>query len=240
MRRRVWGFVMAAAVVAAPHLSAQQPAASGGADLAAMEAAIDAQPDDLKAGNDYRMAVIKAAQYDRAIAFFEKETKAHPQAANLFLNYGFAYVDKVPAAGSITQVILANNALTEFSKALEITPSWIGLYTRGNSYLYWPKIFGRTPLGVKDLEAAMAMQKAETKKSFHVRVWVSLGDAYYKMDDSAKAMATWKDGAAAFPDDANLKARLTRTGDDLQKILDDTYDPNRRVDTNLQELWGGQ
>jgi tetratricopeptide (TPR) repeat protein len=238
MKRLFYGLMMmAAAVAVAPRLSAQQPA---GTDLAAFEAAIDAKPDDLKAGNDYRVAVIKAAQYDRAIAFFEKETKAHPQAANLFLNYGFAYVDKVPAAGAITQVILANNALTEFSKSLEVQASWIGLYTRGNSYLYWPKIFGRTPLGVKDLEAAMAIQKADTKKSFHVRVWVSLGDAYYKMEDPAKAMATWKEGAAAFPDNADLKARMIKTGDDLQKILDNTYDPNRRVDTNLQELWSGQ
>lgn len=239
MKRIVWGLIIAAALAAAPRILAQQPAAPG-ADLTALEAAIDAQPDDLKAANDYRMAVIKAAQYDRAIAFFEKESKAHPEAANLFLNYGFAYVDKVPAAGAITQVILANNALTEFSKSLEIAPSWIGLYTRGNSYLYWPKIFGRTPLGVKDLEAAMAIQRAESKKSYHVRVWVSLGDAYFKMEDSARAMATWKEGAAAFPDDANLKARLTKTGDDLQKIMDDTYDPNRRVDTNLQELWSAQ
>jgi hypothetical protein len=60
------------------------------------------------------------------------------------------------------------------------------------------------------------------------------------MDDAAKAMATWKEGAAAFPGNADLQARMTKTGDDLQKILDNTYDPNRRVDTNLQEIWSAQ
>ena len=29
-----------------------------------------------------------------------------PNAANAYLNYGFAYVNKIPAAGAITQVIL--------------------------------------------------------------------------------------------------------------------------------------
>src|SRR5688500_4714934 len=98
---------------------------AGGDPLAPLEQALAAKPDDLRAGNDYRMAVIKAGQYDRGLKFFEKLIEAHPGAANAHLNYGFQYVDKIPAAGSITQVILANNALTEFSKSLDLRPSWI-------------------------------------------------------------------------------------------------------------------
>ena len=79
---------------------------------------------------------------------FEKLVADNPSSSNAYLNYGFAYVDKIPAAGSITQVILANTALSYFSKSIELKPSWIAYYTRGNSYLYWPKIFGRAPLGI--------------------------------------------------------------------------------------------
>ena len=82
---------------------------------------------------------------------FEKLVAAHPTSSNSYLNYGFAYVDKIPAAGSITQVIMANTALTQFTKSIELKPTWIALYTRGNSYLYWPKVFGRAGLGVTDL-----------------------------------------------------------------------------------------
>ena len=94
-----------------------------------------------------------------------------------------------PAAGSITQVILANNALTEFSKSLEIKPSWIGYYTRGNSYLYWPRIFGRTKLGIADLEEALKIQKAEPKRGYHVRVFVALGGLHVTAlpDEAARA-----------------------------------------------------
>ena len=221
-------------------LSFGQPSPEAGDPLAALEQALAAKPDDLRAGNDYRMAIIKAGQYDRGLAFFNRLVTSHPSAANAHLNYGFQYVDKIPAAGSITQVILANNALTEFSKALELKASWIGYYTRGNSYLFWPKIFGRTTLGIADLEEALKIQKAEPKRAYHVRVYIALGDGYFKMDDPGKATAIWKEGLAQFPDSAALKQRLAAQGEALTLLLAEVYDPNKRVDTNLQDLWTGK
>lgn len=206
-------------------------------DFASLEAALTSAPDDLKAGNDYRMEIIKVKQYDRAIAFFKTLTAAHPRSANAHLNFGFAYVDKIPDAGAITQVILANNALGEFTKSLEIQQSWIGLYTRGNSYLFWPRIFNRTHLGITDLTEALKMQKVESKKHYHVRVYVALGDGYWKSDDLVQASNTWRDGLVQFPDNAQLKARLAAQGEDLKNLIEAGYDPAKRVDTSLQDLW---
>src|SRR5229473_6340994 len=121
-------------------------------DLSKLESALAADPDNIRYGSEYRQAVIQAKEYDRSLKFFEKLVSDHPKASNAYLNYGFAYVDKIPAAGAITQVILANTALTQFTKALRLRPSWIAYYTRGNSYLFWPKIFKRAYLGVADLE----------------------------------------------------------------------------------------
>jgi tetratricopeptide (TPR) repeat protein len=211
--------------------------------LDGLERAVQAQPDDLKTANDYRMAVIQINQlkvYDRAITFFEKLVTANPKAANAHLNYGFAYVDKIPAAGSITQVILANNALGEFTKSLELRPSWIGYYTRGNSYLFWPRIFDRTHLGVADLQEAMKMQQSGPKHFYYARVYVALGDGYWKMSSADEAAKTWREGLAEFPDNAALKARLAAQGDALKALIDDAYDSNKRVDTNLKDLWSAQ
>jgi len=206
--------------------------------LSEFEAALTADPDNIQYGSEYRQAVIQAKEYDRCIKFFEKLVADHPNSPNAYLNYGFAYVDKIPAAGTITQVILANTALTYFTKSLELKPSWIAYYTRGNSYLYWPKIFGRAALGVADLEQAMKMQKADSqKRSYHVRAYISLGDGYWKTDQLDKARAIWKEGLGLFPDDIQLKARLSKEGDELKEYIDDVLDPNKRVDTNLQEIW---
>lgn len=218
-----------------PRLRASQ--ADGAAVLAPLEGRLVADPDNLRAGSEYRQAVIRLGAYDRAIQFFEQLVMDHPNAANARLNFGFAYVDKVPVAGSITQVILANNALNEFTRSVALRPAWIALYTRGNSYLYWPRIFGRAALGVADLEEAMKMQKADRKRPHHVRTFIALGDGYWKMDDLDKARALWSEGLREFPDNPQLKMRLSKTGDDLKAVLDDAYDITKRIDTSLEELW---
>src|SRR4051794_7522603 len=174
-------------------------AAGAAPDLAKLEAALAADPDSIRCGSEYRQAVIQAKEYDRSLKFFEKLVADHPTSANAYLNYGFAYVDKIPASGSITQVILANTALSYFTKSIELKPSWIALYTRGNSYLYWPKIFNRAQLGVTDLEKAMQIQKGDKLRKYHVRGYISLGDGYWKMDDAAKGKATWQEGQKLFP-----------------------------------------
>lgn len=213
------------------------------------EAALLADPDNVKYGSEYRQAVIQYAKrndpkkegtpadWDRIQKFFEKLTTDHPKAANSLLNYGFTFVDKIPASGSITQVLMANTALSHFSKSIETRPQWIALYTRGNSYLFWPKIFGRAQLGVADLEAAYKMQQGQPQKSFHVRVYVSLGDGYWKTDNLDKARAIWQEGLKKFPGHKPLSDRLAKQGDELKEYIDDQLDPNRRVNTDLSELW---
>jgi len=215
-------------------------AVDNSAELAALEAALQKDPDDLRLGSNYRQAVVRSAQYDRALAFFETLVEQHDTAPSAHLNFGFAYVDKIPAAGSITQVLLANNALKQFTRAIELKPTWIGYYTRGNSYMYWPKIFGRTPLGIADLQEAMKMQKADQKRIYHIRAFIALGDAYWKMEELDKARATWTEGLAQFPDNPALKMRLVRQGDELKAIMDETYDITKRIDTSLKELWADQ
>jgi tetratricopeptide (TPR) repeat protein len=207
-----------------------------GNPLDQLEARVAANPDEVRAANEYRMAIVTARDYDRALEFFKELTARHAGSANAHLNYGFAYVDKIPAAGAISQVILANSALSEFTRALEIEPSWIGYYTRGVSYLYWPKIFDRTRLGIADLEAAVAMQRGE-RHAYYVRAFIALGDGYWIMDHADKARAAWRAGLKEFPDSQPLKQRLAAKPAALKQLMSDTYDPSRRVDTDLSALW---
>jgi tetratricopeptide (TPR) repeat protein len=206
--------------------------------LTLFEKSLNADPDNVRAASEYRQTVIKSGDYDRCLAFFEKLAAAYPKSANVFLNFGFAYVDKIPDAGSITQVILADRALSNFTRAVELDASWINLYTRGNSYLFWPLIFAKAPLAVADLERMMKLQKAEAgKKSYHLRGYIAMGDAYCKTEQESRAKAIWKEGLRIFPESKALNRRLGLEGDDLKAYLDDELDPNKRVDTNLRELW---
>lgn len=225
--------------------------------LGYFESALTADPDSLRNGSEYRLATLQRAlamqpvfkgrpheglpaDFDRELAFFDKLTKDHPNSPNAQLNYGFCYVDKIPAAGTIGQVVLANNSLALFTKSIDLKSSWIALYTRGNSYLYWPKIFGHVPDAVADLEKAYALQKTGPKMSVYVRVYMALGDSYWKSETPEKARAIWKEGLAQFPDSQGLKDRMAKDGDALNDYLDSVLDPGKRVDTDLRELWSTQ
>jgi len=238
--------VPSGAPAAGPGPAGSQAFAQGGKALAAgdlpaalaqLEAALAADPDNLRYASVYRHAIIKAGEYDRALAFFEKLVAEHPAAPFAWLNYGYVFVDKMPAAGAITQVILANDALKQFTRSIELKASWIALYTRGNSYLYWPKIFGRAPLAVADLERAVAISKSEPKRAYQAHAYAALGDAYWQTDQPERARATWQDGARLFPQDAGLEARLRLKGDELEAYIADQLDRTKRVDTDLHELW---
>jgi tetratricopeptide (TPR) repeat protein len=230
----------AEASVAAYELALQ--AVAGGDDAAALghfEQALALDPDDLGKANEYRRTVIRTGEYDRALDFFEQLTADHPGSASAWLNYGYAFVDKIPASGAITQVILANQALERFSRSIEIEPSWLALYTRGNSYLYWPKIFGRAPLGVADLERAVAMaRESPARKRVYVRSWIALGDGYWKTDQPEKARATWREGLELFPGEQRLVERVALADDHVDGYLFEQLDPNQRVDTDLDALLG--
>jgi tetratricopeptide (TPR) repeat protein len=210
-----------------------------GASLDELERKVAADPDDLRAGAEYRQRCIAEAAYDRCIDFFEALAGEHPGSHALHLNRGYAYVDKIPAAGAVTQVLLADHALKRFTEALEIEESWLALYTRGNSYVYWPPIFGRTKLGIADLEKAVTLSEADRGEAppYHAHAYAALGDAHWRLGDLEAARGVWRRGLDRFPADADLARRLELEGGALEEHLDAVYALGQRVDTSLAELW---
>ncbi|MEM1180582.1 MAG: tetratricopeptide repeat protein [Acidobacteriota bacterium] len=205
--------------------------------------AIVSEPSNLRWGTDYRQAVIaveadgRKGAYDQCIEFFEGLAKVYGGVATVRLNLGYAYVDKLPIEGAITQVILANKALREFTAALAIEESWLGFYTRGNSYMYWPPIFGRTELGLADLERALDMAEALPSRPYHGRAWAALGDGYWRLENRDKMLEVWKEGLVRYPDTPELKERLGREGEELDQWLERHFEPTQRVATHLSELF---
>ncbi len=203
-----------------------------------LEKAVAAEPDNLRAGTEYRQAVIEAGEYDRCLAFFEQLVAEHPKSANLLMNFAYAHVDKIPVEGSITQVILANTALTHFTATLELEETWLGRYTRGNSYLFWPAIFGRTQLGIDDLTRAIEMAKETKSRPYHAFAWAALGDGYWRLEDPEKAMATYREGLKRYPGSQELKQRAALEGAEaLGAYLEALFDTNNRVETHLRAIW---
>ncbi len=74
--------------------SVLQTAADGGAtDVATLEAAAEAAPDDFEAHRALDYALARTRQYDRIIAMWTKYIAAHPQDGRAYLERGGAYFD---------------------------------------------------------------------------------------------------------------------------------------------------
>jgi len=68
------------------------------------------------------------------------------------------------------------------------------------------------------------------------RVYVALGDGYFRLDDLAKAHKTWSAGLAKCLEDAALKLRLSAQGRQLATVVSTALDARRRIDTSLNEV----
>ena len=232
-----FAIVLQSSVAAAPdRRSPSTPPVATAATLAESEAKLLNDPDNLRLGADYRQRIIASRQFDRAIKFFRELVRYHPQAQNAFINYAFAYVDKIPDASGFSQPFLGRDAIVQFGKALRLGPNWLALYVRGLVYLYYKPFVKVTRYGVADLERALEVQRHEPLRSYHVHTYISLGDGYWKINNLTRATAVWREGLALFTANAALQARLAADGPDLKRLVSDTLDADVRLDTSLSEF----
>ena len=197
-----------------------------------------ADGENLRTAADYRQAVIASGDYDRAIKFFEaldKRPGAGPHAA---LNLGLAYIDKIPAVGAFRRISLGNNATAALTRSIQREPSDVAYLIRGMVNLRFEKgFFHRTPEGVADLEAAMRLASSHPSRKYVAKIYLTLGDGYWRLKKRDKARETWQAGRARFPDDDLLQMRLTSPDGVVSDTLARDLDAGVRVDTSLRELF---
>jgi tetratricopeptide (TPR) repeat protein len=207
------------------------------ARLLAFERSIDADPENLELGAQYRAVAIESAHYDRAIDFLEKVAKRKGGGPNAYISLALAIVDKVPPSGDIRRLYLGRDAMGALSKSIAIRPCVFAYYMRGVINLYYNRfIFNRTDKGIADLTQALAIAPPDTPAALIVRVQTALGDGYHKMGNTAKAHEIWAAAAARFPDDPRLKERLSKHGVELDWAVGASLAAEKRVDTSLSGL----
>jgi len=204
--------------------------------IVALEAALQHDPEDLFAAAEYRQLVIASGDFDRSIRVLQALAKRSAAGPNVHLSLGLAYVDKVPTSGEIRRLYLARDAINEATRAIERAPTVLAYYMRGQIYLYFnTRIFHRTQSGIDDLRTALSLVTPQTPAGAAAHVYAALGDGYWKLDDRDAARDAWRHGAARYPDDARLKARLSGTDAQVADVVRAALSPNHRVDTTLAE-----
>lgn len=210
-----------------------------------LERELRAMPGSYRIASAYRAACAEAGKHDRAIEFLKRlvESGAAEQAARIHL--ACAYVDKIRTCGGIAAIVskgtLARKALDQLDEAAHANPDlWVIYYCRAQNHLHWPRSLLHSKDAVSDFRRCIELQRrsgAESATPYFVRTYVGLGDAYVKDKDYAAARAIWREGLDRFPEDSDIKARLSLTDDSaLLRFVESQRSLERRIDTDLSFL----
>jgi hypothetical protein len=205
--------------------------------LGGFEQRVSADPENLQLASDYRQLIIVCREFDRSIRLFEGLAKRRGAGPNVQISLALAYVDKVPVSGSIRRAYLGRDAMRALTRAIDEQPSTLAYYARGLINLFYNNfIFRRAHLGVDDLQKALALVTDETPEALVERIWVTLGDGYWRAENPARARETWAAAAARFPANSDLKRRLTADEGEVAFLVRHALNDDHRVDTSLQTL----
>lgn len=231
MTRRVFVLLAVVACVATASAFAEHAPV---AELQSYEQQVAAQPEDLAIAAEYRHAAVEARLFDRPVDFLGKLATRKGSGPNIAISYALACVDKIPTAGDMRRAYLGFDAMDALTRAIAQRPSVLAYYIRGRINLGYDKlIFHRADKGAADLTRALSLVTDETPDALASLVYLTLGDAYYKLDQQTKARETWNAGAEKFPDDPELRSRLQTTGDALHNQVNHALSPGTRADTSL-------
>jgi tetratricopeptide (TPR) repeat protein len=154
-----------------------------------------------------------SGQLDQAIAELEQRVASDPRSAENAAALGKAYLEKCGTIHDVReQGILAMQADEVFDAALSLDPSnWDARFTKAVAMSYWPPTLNKGDEVIQHFQTLIEQQEAETPQPQFAGTYEWLGDQYQKAGRTDDARAVWQRGAALFPADEKLRARLTPT-----------------------------
>jgi tetratricopeptide (TPR) repeat protein len=213
--------------------------------LAYLKVAAQANPDDLRFANDYRIALRDQGQFQEEEKFFSEQLKTQTT-INLQLDLALSYVDEMrscpkPPDGLVCQAQFSSRSISVLNTILQQVPyNIIARYARGLNDLYWPTLMGHLPQAQVDLQYAVALsqQLNAITNSFMPDAYTALGDVFAKDNKIDTARNVWLNGKQEIPDSSLLNQRLNIPRDQLVNQEDNAIRGlGVYVDTNITLFW---
>jgi tetratricopeptide (TPR) repeat protein len=150
---------------------------------------------------------------DQAITELEQRAANDPQRAEYAAVLGQAYLKKCAVIEDIReQAMLAMKADQLLEAALGLDPSnWEARFTKAVGMSYWPAQLNKSQEVIEQFQTLIQQQEAQPPQPQFARPYLWLGDQYQKAGYPDYAAQVWQRGAAFFPDNPELKRKLTST-----------------------------
>ncbi len=146
---------------------------------------------------------LEAGRVNDAIAMLEKAVAADPNDPAALAWLGSAQVRKARDASMFAAAGLVNKGFQTMDQAVERFPSAFIVYVvRGITATRVPDFFGKIPFAIGDLSAVVAMKEkdpASVPDAAMPAVYLHLGRAFKKNDQTTEARAAWEKGKSVDP-----------------------------------------
>jgi tetratricopeptide (TPR) repeat protein len=86
--------------------------------------------------------------------------------------------------------------------------SWDARFAKAVSLSFWPPLLGKQNEAIKNFEVLVEQQAGQPQKPEYAQTYWALGNMYTQSGDKAKALATWQQGLALYPGNAQLEAQI--------------------------------
>jgi hypothetical protein len=150
-------------------------------------------------------------QLNEMVAMFEKNAASNPNDPESQVQLGVAYLMQLQGMtpGMETGKI-ALNADKTFDKALKLNPEhWNARFVKAQALSFWPPMFGKQAEAIQNLETLRSQQEGKAVQDVkYAQTYTVLGNLYSQQGKKDQAMATWRKGAALFPDNTTLRDKI--------------------------------
>lgn len=222
------------------------PPAERDAILSELEEKVRNHPNDIAIASKYRIQCVKLGEFDRAAPFFESLTNEYPKIRNIRLQLALTYVDKIPKCGGMAAIVckgtLARKSLVQIGILIEADETWWpAIYARAMNHLHWPRTLKHSPMAIADFKRCIELLKTKNGskqvRSYHVRTYIGLGDAFAKNGEFKEAQAAWREGLSRFPGTPELKERIAlKTGEEALAFVEKARNLEEQIDTDFSFL----
>jgi len=149
---------------------------------------------------------------DEAIAELERAVKTDPSAAEYSAALGQAYLQKLQTTPDTRdQAILAMEADQTFDEALKLDPqNWDARFYKASALSHWPAEMNKSQDVIENFSVLIEQQETQPPQPQFAQSYVRLGEQYQKSGYTDLALEMWQRGAALFPNDEALQAKLAQ------------------------------
>jgi len=147
---------------------------------------------------------------DQLVAEFEARAERNPNDPDARVDLAEAYLQKLFTVSNGPEMgMWGAKADKAFDAALALDENhWSARFGKAVALSNWPAFLGKQPEAIKHFEQLIAQQSRAPKQTKFAQTHLILGNMYLQSGQKAKAVATWQDGLAQYPDNEALRKQL--------------------------------